>query len=154
MESSVKRFYPAVLERAGKGTFAVWFPDFPECVAAGRTQEEAIAKAEKAIGAAVEVWSERERALPAASAIETIAQPKGFVAFIMVGVEPPDPSERVNIYLPKSLLTRADRAAAELGMSRSSFFGFALSMVMGRTKQFVEEAARVKAFEKPKRPSR
>jgi predicted RNase H-like HicB family nuclease len=150
----VKRFYPAVLERAGKGTFAVWFPDFPECVAAGRTQEEAIAKAEKAVAGTVEAWSERERPLPAASAIDAIAQPKGFIAYIMVGVEPPDPSERVNIYLPKSLLTRADQAAAQLGMSRSSFFGFALSMVLGRTKQFLEEAMRVKAFEKPKRPAR
>ena len=28
---------------------------------------------------------------------------------MIVGVEPPDPSERVNVYLPKSLIGRADR---------------------------------------------
>ena len=36
-----------------------------------------------------------------------------FVAFFAVGVEPPDPSERVNIYLPKSLIARADKRATE-----------------------------------------
>jgi predicted RNase H-like HicB family nuclease len=41
-----KRFYPGVLERAAKGTFAVWFPDFPNCVAAGTSQDQAIHKAE------------------------------------------------------------------------------------------------------------
>jgi hypothetical protein len=40
-----------------------------------------------------------------------------------VGVDPPDPSERVNVYLPKSLIGRIDRSAAERGMSRSSFSG-------------------------------
>lgn len=48
-----------------------------------------------------------------------------------VGVEPPDPSERVNGYLPKSLIARADKRAAELGMSRSSFFGLAVSSMLG-----------------------
>src|SRR5262249_44526134 len=35
--------------------------------------------------------------------------------------------QRVNVYLPKSLIARADRRAAELGMSRSSFFGLAVT---------------------------
>jgi predicted RNase H-like HicB family nuclease len=157
-----KRFYPAVLERAGKGAFAVWFPDFPDCVAAGPSQEAAIAKAEASVARTVDIWTERETPLPQPSAIERIAVPKGFVAFIMVGVEPPDPSERVNIYLPKSLIARADQRATELGMSRSSFFGLALSVVLGRFAGFsgVLTAARSKAArtelpkpdaEKPKR---
>jgi hypothetical protein len=49
----------------------------------------------------------------------------------MVSVAPPDPSERVNVYLPKRLIARADDRAAELGMSRSSYFGFALSIALG-----------------------
>lgn len=52
------------------------------------------------------------------------------VAFFAVGVEPPDPSERVNIYLSKSLIARADRRAAEFGMSRSSFFGYAITSTL------------------------
>jgi hypothetical protein len=37
----------------------------------------------------------------------------------------------VNVYLPASLVARADRRAAELGMSRSSYFGLALSWSLG-----------------------
>src|SRR6185295_19936859 len=70
--------------------------------------------------------------LPAPTPIAQIALPKGsdVVAYFIVGVDPPDPSERVNVYLPKSLIARADKRAAEHGMSRSSFFGFAVSMAL------------------------
>jgi Ribbon-helix-helix protein, copG family len=37
----------------------------------------------------------------------------------------------VNVYLPKSLIERVDRRAAELGMSRSSFFGLATANALG-----------------------
>jgi hypothetical protein len=36
----------------------------------------------------------------------------------------------VNVYLPKSLIGRIDRRAAEFGMSRSSFFGLAASTAL------------------------
>jgi hypothetical protein len=36
----------------------------------------------------------------------------------------------VNVYLPKSLIGQIDRRAAELGMSRSSFFGLAASTAL------------------------
>jgi ribbon-helix-helix CopG family protein len=38
----------------------------------------------------------------------------------------------VNVYLPKSLIGRIDRRAAELGMSRSSFFGLAAASALVR----------------------
>jgi hypothetical protein len=44
-----------------------------------------------------------------------------------VGAAPPDPSERVNVYLPKSLIEWVDRTATDMGMNRSSLFGLALS---------------------------
>jgi predicted RNase H-like HicB family nuclease len=130
-----KQYYPAVLERGAKGIYAVWLPDFPDSVAGGATQEDAIQKAEFVLAQAVDLMFEREQSLPEPTPIEKIAPPRGsrFVAFILIGVEPPDPSERVNIYLPKSLITRADKRAAELGMSRSSFFGLAVSSTIGWT---------------------
>ena len=77
-------------------------------------------------------WTEQSKPLPEPTPIERIVAPKGsdVVAYFIVGVDPPDPSERVNIYLPKSLITRADKRAAEHGMSRSSFFGFAVAMAL------------------------
>jgi hypothetical protein len=75
---------------------------------------------------------EHGRPLPAPTPIARIVLPKGcdFLAYFIVGVDPPDPSERVNVYLPKSLIGQIDRRAAELGMSRSSFFGLAASTAL------------------------
>jgi predicted RNase H-like HicB family nuclease len=128
-----RRLYPAVLEHGARNTFAVWFPDFPDCVAGGLSRDEAVAKAEVIVAHAVDALAERGRALPEPTPIERITIPKGnrFIAFILVAVDPPDPSERVNIYLPKSLIARADKEAAALGMSRSSFFGFAVTSMIG-----------------------
>lgn len=130
-----QRFYPAVLERGDGGVFALWFPDFPGCAAAARSQEDAMARASDALADAMEAAAEHDEPLPAPTPIHEIALPEGcdFVAFVAVGATPPDPSERVNIYLPKSLIERVDRAAAERGMSRSSFYGLAVSGMLFRS---------------------
>ena len=128
-----RRLYPAVLERGPKGTFGAWFPDFPGCVAGGRSQQDTIEKAEIKLAQAVDALAEHDRPLPQPTPVEAIVLPKGceFVAYFIVGVDPPDPSERVNVYLPKSLLRQVDRRAADLGMSRSSFFGLAATTALG-----------------------
>src|SRR4051812_22911656 len=138
-----KRLYPAVLERGPKGTFGAWFPDFPGCVAGGKSQEEAIERAENVLAQAVDGLAEHARPLPEPTPIERIALPKGcdFAAYFIVGVDPPDPSERVNVYLPKSLIGRVDRRAAELGMSRSSFFGLAATTALNTFPGFREASA-------------
>jgi predicted RNase H-like HicB family nuclease len=127
-----RRFYPAVLERGPKGTFGAWLPDFPGCVAGGRSQEEAIGKAEHTLAQAVDALFEHGKELPEPTPIDEIVLPKGsdLLAYFIVGVDPPDPSERVNVYLPKSLIGRVDKRAAELGMSRSSFFGLAVTTAL------------------------
>ncbi|MHB8272878.1 type II toxin-antitoxin system HicB family antitoxin [Bradyrhizobium sp.] len=127
-----RRLYPAVLERGAKGTFGAWFPDFPGCVAGGRSQQDTIERAETKLAQAVDALAEHDRPLPQPTPIEAIVLPKGceFVAYFIVGVDPPDPSERVNVYLPKSLLRQVDRRATELGMSRSSFFGLAATTAL------------------------
>lgn len=129
-----RRLYPAVMERGPKGAFGAWFPDFPGCVAGGKSQEETIEKAENVLAQAVDTLFEQDGALPEPTPIERIVLPKGcdVHAYFIVGVDPPDPSERVNVYLPKSLIGRADRRAAEFGMSRSSFFGLAVSLALNQ----------------------
>src|SRR6202163_3338299 len=127
-----RHLYPAVLERGPKGAFGAWFPDFPGCVAGGISQEQTIERAENALAQAVDGLFEHGRPLPPPTPIERIVLPKGcdFLAYFIVGVAPPDPSERVNVYLPKSLLAKVDKRAAELGMSRSSFFGLAATTAL------------------------
>ena len=127
-----KRFYPAVLERGEGDVFAIWFPDFPGCVAAGHSQEEAAARAEEALTNALHEAAESGAAPPEPTPFGAIAVPAeaDVVTFLMLGANPPDPSERVNVYLPKSLIERADALGAGWGMSRSSLFGLALTRML------------------------
>jgi predicted RNase H-like HicB family nuclease len=125
--------YPAVLERGAKGTFGAWFPDFPDCVAGGTSPENTIEKAHAALARTLVGRAEKDLEPPKPTPFEAIMLPKNcdFIAYFAVTAEPPDPSERVNVYLPKSLIARADTRATELGMSRSSFFGLALTTTLG-----------------------
>ena len=127
-----RRFYPAVLERGPKRSFGVWFPDFPDCVVGATSQEETLERAQSALAREVGTLAEHEKPLPDPTPIEKIDIPEGcdFIAVMVVGVEWPDVSERVNVYLPRKLIERADKRASELGMNRSSFFGLALSSTL------------------------
>jgi predicted RNase H-like HicB family nuclease len=127
-----QRFYPAVLERGDHGAVGVWFPDFPGAVTAARTQEEAMAHASDTLEEAMRGCAERDAPLPEPTPLQAIETPPGsdVIGIVAVGATPPDPSERVNVYLPKSLIERIDRATAELGMNRSSFFGMAASLML------------------------
>jgi len=127
-----QRFYPAVLEREDEGLFALWFPDFPDAVAAGASQSEAMARAQDALSRAMQTEAEAGRDMPEPTPVEAIALPDGvdFIAYVVIGATPPNPSERVNVYLPKALIERADRAAQDWGMTRSSLFGWALTRML------------------------
>ena len=145
----MKRFYPAILEQGPKKTFAVWFPDFPDCVAAGHSQEQALEKAEGALARAAAALQTEQGHLPEPTPFDRITFPKGCkpITMLAVGLEAPDPSERVNIYLPKRILARADKRAAELGMSRSSYFGLAISVFLDPAEvQTAEQSAFVRKW--------
>lgn len=127
-----QRFYPAVMERGEGDVIAVWFPDFPGCVAAATEQQAAVAKAQDALASAVQAQAERDEALPAPSAFQDVEVPEDtdFIALIAIPATLPNPSERVNVYLPKALIERMDRRATDMGMSRSSLVGYAVSTLL------------------------
>ena len=126
-------FYPAVLERGEGEAYAIWFPDFPDVVAGDRSQGGAMAKAEMALAEAAEELALQGKALPEPSDLDGFDVPSDcdLVVRFAVRVTPPDLSERVNVYLPKSLIERVDERAAAMGMSRSSYFGWALTQTLG-----------------------
>ena len=138
-------FYPAVLERGEGAAYAIWFPDFPDVVAGASSQDEAMAKAESLLAEAAEDLAMDGKLLPVPSDLEDFPIPsdRQLVVRFAVRVTPPDLSERVNVYLPKSLIERVDAKAALMGMSRSSYFGWALSHTLGATA--IMEARRFKA---------
>jgi len=73
------------------------------------------------------------------------------VSYLALGASPPDPSERVNIYLPKSLIERADAVAADWGVSRSSLFGLALTRLIAGPRGFLATEV-LQAKKKGRRP--
>lgn len=126
-------FYPAVLERGEGEAYAIWFPDFPDVVAGDRSQTGAMAKAELALAEAAEELALLGKVMPDPSDLDGFEIPEDcdLVVRFAVRVTPPDLSERVNVYLPKSLIERVDERAAAMGMSRSSYFGWALTQTLG-----------------------
>jgi predicted RNase H-like HicB family nuclease len=160
VQSMAQKFYPAVLEKGAKGGFAVWFPDFPDAVAAARTQEEVMSRAQDALSRSVFELYENGRTMPEPTPFEKIEIPRDceLITLVALGVDPPDPSERVNVYLSKSLLERVDRRAADIGMSRSSYFGFAANLALGifnpadpKAWYLSPEAAKRLRFQKPRK---
>lgn len=137
-------FYPAVLERGEGEAYAIWFPDFPGVVAGASSQDEAMAKAEALLAEAAEELALGGRTLPVPSDFDGFDIPEDcdLVVRFAVRVTPPDLSERVNVYLPKSLIERIDAQAAVMGMSRSSYFGWALSQTVGA--RTIAEALRLR----------
>jgi predicted RNase H-like HicB family nuclease len=137
-------FYPAVLERGEGEAYAIWFPDFPEMVAGAVTQDAAMAKAEALLAEAAEELALAGKPLPVPSDLDGFDVPEDcdMVVRFAVRVTPPDLSERVNVYLPKSLIERVDVQAALMGMSRSSYFGWALSQTLGS--RMLTEARRIR----------
>jgi predicted RNase H-like HicB family nuclease len=125
-------FYPAVLERGEGEAYAIWFPDFPGVVAGDVSQTGAMAKAESVLAEAAEDLAIQGKAMPEPSDLDGFEVPSDCDLVVRFGVRvtPPDLSERVNVYLPKSLIERVDERAAAMGMSRSSYFGWALTQTL------------------------
>jgi predicted RNase H-like HicB family nuclease len=124
--------YIAYLHKDKGSDFGVSFPDFPGCVTAGRTLEEARELAVEALTLHVAGMIEDGDALPEASTLDQLARDpamKGAVAFL-VSVEPPEKTVRVNITARESQIEAIDRLARKAGMTRSAYM--VQSAVLGR----------------------
>jgi predicted RNase H-like HicB family nuclease len=112
--------YIAYIRKDSDSDYGVEFPDFPGCISAGRTVEEAHAMAGEALATYVEWLLEEGKPVPKPSSLDDLAQDKSrkdaIVAFIEL-----DPSlfkpERVNVMMPRGLLNRID-AVSEGNRSR------------------------------------
>jgi predicted RNase H-like HicB family nuclease len=117
------------LIRKGRGTdFGVDFPDFPGCITAGRTLDEAVAMAREALALHIRGMAEDGDAIPDPGNLETImADPEnadGVAVLIDVPASRPV-IERVNITLDRRLLQAIDARVASEGTTRSGFIATA-----------------------------
>ena len=122
-ERSETMEYIAYLHKDRKSDFGVSFPDFPGCVTAGKTLDEARRMAVEALSLHIEGMMEDGDAIPEASILDALANDpamKGAVAFL-VNVDVAEKAGRFNITARKSQMEEIDRRAKKEGMTRSAY---------------------------------
>ena len=115
--------YIAYLHKDRKSDYGVSFPDFPGCVTAGKTLDEARRLAAEALSLHIEGMMEDREAIPEASTLDALAEDpamSGAVAFL-VHVEVADKAVRFNITARRSQMAEIDRRARKEGMTRSAY---------------------------------
>lgn len=115
--------YIAYLHKENKSDYGVSFPDFPGCITAGKTLDEARRKAVKALSLHIEGMLEDGEIIPDASSLDNLARDpalKNAIAFL-VNINVSDKVERYNITARKSQMEEIDRLAKLQGMTRSAY---------------------------------
>ena len=120
--------YPIAIEMGGpKKSWGVVVPDLPGCFSAADSGiDEAIENAKEAIELWIEVALDQEMEIPRPSMITDLQKKKEYKGWIwaIAEVDPAllsDEIERINITLPKRVLSRLDAKAKKAGESRSGF---------------------------------
>ncbi|GJL49913.1 type II toxin-antitoxin system HicB family antitoxin [Candidatus Nitrospira salsa] len=115
--------YIAIIHKDDGSHYGVSFPDFPGCITAGRTVDDAKDMATEALALHVEGLQEDGEDIPKPSSLEAIMQSPEFadgVAFL-VSLQQPDRTVRVNLTMTERELQVIDAAAAAQGMKRSTY---------------------------------
>lgn len=114
--------YIAYLHKDRKSDFGVSFPDFPGCVTAGRTLDEARRLAAEALALHIRGMLEDGDTVPEPSTIDDVASDpalKSAVAFLVSSEI--EKTVRVNITARESQLKLIDQLAQRAGMTRSAY---------------------------------
>lgn len=121
--------YLALLRKDEGSDFGVEFPDFPGCVTAGRTLEEARCMAAEALGLHIRGMAEDGEPIPEPSSLDAImADPRNRNAVVTL-VDAAARSARfvrVNITLPEDLVQAID----DVTDNRSRFLAEAAEMIL------------------------
>jgi predicted RNase H-like HicB family nuclease len=114
--------YIALLRKEKDTEFGVDIPDFPECITAGKTLEEAHKRASDALKFHIKGMIEDGEHIPEPRSLDDVmADPAnaGAVPFLVQG--PSANIKRINITLPEKDLEAIDDCAKRRKMSRSAF---------------------------------
>ncbi len=114
--------YIALLRKEKDSDFGVDFPDFPGCISAGKTLEEAHKGASEVLRFHIRGMLEDGDTIPEPAALDEImADPSNAGAVPFLVIVPDAKTKRVNITLPESDLQAIDAYARRHRMSRSAF---------------------------------
>jgi predicted RNase H-like HicB family nuclease len=117
------REYIAYLHKDKDSDYGVSFPDFPGCITAGSTLEEARRMAAEALAFHIQGMREDGEKIPPPSTLDDLrGDPamKGAVAFL-TEVSEPKKTVRINITARESQIAEIDRRARGAGLTRSSY---------------------------------
>ena len=104
--------YIALLRKQAETDFGVDFPDFPGCITAGATLDEARREASQALQFHVEGMREDGEPIPEPSSLDVIMSDPDHadaVAFLVDLPTRPSRAVRVNVMVPKDILDAIDR---------------------------------------------
>lgn len=116
--------YIAYLHKDRNSDFGVSFPDFPGCITAGKTLEEARRMAAEALALHIEGMVADGEEIPTPSTLDALADDPamtGAVAFLVAVQPPEDKTVRVNIAARQSQVEKIDARAKRFGLSRSAY---------------------------------
>ena len=125
--------YIALLRKDLDSDYGVEFPDFPGCVTAGATLEEARRRAAEALAGHIEIMAKDGDPIPAPRSLDAIvdeADTEGALPFLVTVADPKPRAVRINITVAADLLAQIDAFASERGMNRSSFLARAAKKAM------------------------
>jgi predicted RNase H-like HicB family nuclease len=125
-----KIYYPALIDKDEDSDFGVSFPDFPGCVSAGETLEEAVLGAQEALAGHIALMAADGDALPKPTLLEDVAQEKepSTVAITLIPIVLPGRARRVNVTLDEALLEEID----QISTNRSGFLAEAARAELAR----------------------
>lgn len=115
--------YIAYLHKDKKSAYGVSFPDFPGCIAAGATLDEARRMAAEALSFHIAGMREDGDRMPEPSSLDDLHNDpamKGAVAFL-VEVAEPEKTVRFNVTARKSQLSEIDSRARAARLTRSAY---------------------------------
>lgn len=120
--------YVAIVHKEKNSDYGVSFPDFPGCVTAGRTLEEAKAMAQEVLEGHITLMREEMLPIPAPSSLDEVVAAmqnkyrKTIHAYFFVNVKAPAKKvTRFNATMEEALLNEVDSTARSLGLTRSGF---------------------------------
>ena len=115
--------YIAYLHKDSDSDYGVSFPDFPGCITAGSTLEEARRMAAEALSLHIAGMQEDEEPIPAPSTLDDLRTDpalKNAVAFL-VEVREPEKTVRINITAREGEIAEIDMLARKARLTRSAY---------------------------------
>lgn len=126
-----KRSYIGVVKKTKRSDYEVIFPDFPSCITAGKTLEEARHMAQEALQFHVDGMLEDKEPIPNPSSLDAIkAKHKSAEVFLAIAIRTPSKVTRINITVDEKFLRKLDKFLETHHASRSQFFVDAAKRVM------------------------